>query len=535
MYLKIIEIDSKFKLNDYVRLIPAYTGLAYNWLMNKPQQADAMIGKALEYCEKSENPRIAGVYQFLVVKSMIDGDVAKGEEYFEKLQHLPRMALSSQTAIITSEQTKAMYFAGKNQFSEAEECFQKHFAYLRKHLASPGMEAGAMGFYWWLLNKQGRMKEAETTLKQINALTENAQKKFAHVSVHSSLMTFTHPEVNQIFEIRLDLVNPSKAQGSIIRVENFIVPELQTLEVSPNCFVRDVNVEFKDNVIKPFEVKTAILTVRAQKPEVFNLIPTVAYVDDLGKTKTSSCRNFTITVKPLPQAAVQPEFEILPGRVPTGFSDLDALLHGGIPEHYAIILTSPSTNEKELIVKKFLETGVSANEIVFDITTDAAAGKELAEKHPSKFYLLLCNPQADAMIQSAPNISKIKGVENLTEIDIALTKAFRTLNPSAKGPKRICIEIVSDVLLQHHAINTRRWLSALLPTLKSKGFTILAVIDPQMHPPEELQSIVGIFDGEIRVTEKETPEGIKQTLRVRKLLNQKYLDKEIVLAKESLS
>jgi hypothetical protein len=138
------------------------------------------------------------------------------------------------------------------------------------------------------------------------------------------------------------------------------------------------------------------------------------------------------------------------------------------------------------------------------------------------------------MIQNMPNVFKLKGVENLTEIDIALTKAFRTLNPSAKGPKRICLEIVSDALLQHHAINTRRWLSALLPTLKSKGFTILAVVDPQMHPPEETQAILGVFEGEIRVTEKETPQGIRQTLKIRKLYNRKYQENEVFLTEEKL-
>jgi hypothetical protein len=94
---------------------------------------------------------------------------------------------------------------------------------------------------------------------------------------------------------------------------------------------------------------------------------------------------------------------------------------------------------------------------------------------------------------------------------------------------------VSDALLLHHAVNTRRWLSALLPTWKSRDFTVLAVVGPQMHPAEELQAVLGVFDGEIRVVEKETPEGLRQMLRVRKLFNQKYLDGEIVLTKASLS
>ena len=76
------------------------------------------------------------------------------------------------------------------------------------------------------------------------------------------------------------------------------------------------------------------------------------------------------------------------------------------------------------------------------------------------------------------------------------------------------------------------WLAGMLANLKSKGFTILAVVDPQMHPPEELHAVLGVFDGELRVSEKETPEGIKQTLRIRKLINQKYQEDEIVLSKK---
>ena len=95
--------------------------------------------------------------------------------------------------------------------------------------------------------------------------------------------------------------------------------------------------------------------------------------------------------------------------------------------------------------------------------------------------------------------------------------------------KRICIEIVSDVLLQHHAVKTRRWLSALLPTLKSKGFTILAVVDPQMHPPEETQAVLGLFDGEISIYEKETEKDTARFLKIKRLSNQKYTKDETIL------
>ena len=84
---------------------------------------------------------------------------------------------------------------------------------------------------------------------------------------------------------------------------------------------------------------------------------------------------------------------------------------------------------------RFLEAGAEAGEITFCLTAEAGSAKVLAEKHPINIHLVLCNPQADTIIQSLPNVYKLKGVENLTEIDIALTKAFRTLNNSAVGPK----------------------------------------------------------------------------------------------------
>jgi len=81
-----------------------------------------------------------------------------------------------------------------------------------------------------------------------------------------------------------------------------------------------------------------------------------------------------------------------------------------------------------------------------------------------------------------PNIFKLKGIENLTEIEIALTRAFRLIDPATTVQRRICIEIISDVLLQHRVVITRKWLGTLLPNLKAKGFTTCAVINSQMQP-----------------------------------------------------
>jgi KaiC/GvpD/RAD55 family RecA-like ATPase len=234
-----------------------------------------------------------------------------------------------------------------------------------------------------------------------------------------------------------------------------------------------------------------------------------------------------------PVAVKVPEV-ILPGRITTGYKDLDNMLFGGIPENYAAILTSPSCDEKDLLIQSFLKAGTKEGQTTFCITTEAGGIGALAEKFQSSFYVFICNPQADKIIKSLPNVFKLKGVENLTDIGIALNSAFRGIDASQKSSKRACVEILSDVLLQHHAVHTRRWLTGLIPELKSRGFTTLAVMNPHMHSPQEVHAILGLFDGEINIFEKETEKGSEKFLKIRKMYNQRYLESRIPLTKEKL-
>ncbi len=242
-------------------------------------------------------------------------------------------------------------------------------------------------------------------------------------------------------------------------------------------------------------------------------------------------RGHQMVLEPEP-VAIEVSKVVLPGRITTEYNDLDNLLFGGIPEKYAVMLTSPSCDERDLLIKSFLEAGVKECQITFYITIEASGIKALAEDFQTNFYLFICNPQADKIVKSMPNVFKLKGVENLTDISIALASAFRRLDTSINGPRRACIEIISDVLLQHHAVTTRRWLTGLLPELKSKSFTTLAVMDPQMHPPREVRAILGLFEGEISIHEKKTKKGPKKYLKIKKMTNQKYRENELPLRKK---
>jgi len=53
-----------------------------------------------------------------------------------------------------------------------------------------------------------------------------------------------------------------------------------------------------------------------------------------------------------------------------------------------------------------------------------------------------------------------------------------------------------------------------------------------MHPSQELQAILDLFEGEINVYEKETEKGSEKFLKIKKMANQRYLKDELLLKEE---
>jgi F420-0:gamma-glutamyl ligase len=53
---------------------------------------------------------------------------------------------------------------------------------------------------------------------------------------------------------------------------------------------------------------------------------------------------------------------------------------------------------------------------------------------------------------------------------------------------------------------TRKWIAELTTDLVSKGFTVLAVMNPGMHPLDQATGVIDLFDGEISITQSEDPQ-----------------------------
>jgi len=333
-------------------------------------------------------------------------------------------------------------------------------------------------------------------------------------------------KVNVGEDVILDVqvANEGEAPAFLMRVEGIVTAGFELVDKPNYSRFEGGDFDMNRKRLDPRITEEIRLTLRSFDKGTYEIKPKIIYTD-------ATATQIAFQLEPVTVNIVK---TVLPGRISTGYNDLDSLLLGGIPENYAVILTSPSCDEKDLLIRRFLEAGPKKAQITFHVTIEASGVKTLAEENQSIFHLFICNPQADKIIQNLPNVFRLKGVENLTDISIALAKAFRRLDTSTSGPRRACIELVSDVLLQHGAVKTRRWLADVISELKSQGFATLAVMNPKMHSSQEVHAILGLFDGEINIYEKESKKGLQRFLKIKKMYNQRYLESELRLRKQRL-
>lgn len=331
-------------------------------------------------------------------------------------------------------------------------------------------------------------------------------------------------EVGENLHFRIEFQNTGKAPVQIARMEDIVPPDFELSACSSPYNPLGNHLDMHGIKLDPYTGGNIEIALRSTKKGTFLMAPKIVY---------TSVDGLQMSYKPDPTLISVSE-TILPGRIRTGFQDLDSLLFGGIPQNYAVVLTSSSCDEKDLLIKRYLEAGAEENEVTFCVTIDAASVRNLAEEFPANFHVLVCNPKADGTFEDLPNVHKVAGVENLTEVNIALESMLRDIAEPKGHGGRVCLEILSDVLLQHHAVQTRRWLSGLIPELRSRGFTTLAVLNPYMHASEELHAVLDLFEGEISIYEKESKDGLIKHLRVKRMYNQRYLESELPLRKTRL-
>ena len=341
-------------------------------------------------------------------------------------------------------------------------------------------------------------------------------EKFEHANIQANLVTTVKQvKVGESFCLSVEFVNAGREPALLLRVDDFVPSDFVVVKKPEIYRIEESCLNMKGKQLAPLKLVEVKLTLQPSKKGEFSLNPKVHYLDELGQNKSLQLKTLEIRVQEV----------IMEDRVSTGTEELDSLLLGGIPAEYAVVLSGPPSDEREMLVKNFLNAGADEG-ITFYVSTEISNLQDLL-KNPN-FYLFLCNPKPKTEVPDLPNVYKLQSKADITNLGIALTKAIRRIDQSVTQ-KRICIEILSDVLVKHGTNTTREWISSLITDLGAKGFTILAVMDPEMHPSDQSKAILNLFDGEICLLQSNDPLDCKKSIQVKKLRNQDYIKNPISL------
>lgn len=192
------------------------------------------------------------------------------------------------------------------------------------------------------------------------------------------------------FLFEIEIANLGRAPAVLDGIEE-IIPccGLELTNGPSKCDVEGSYFDLNGKVLEPSKTEKLRFTMRALEKGTYAIAPRIVYIDGAGSQKIMDLKSGILNVREVN----------LPGRVSVGYKDLDNMLFGGIPEKYAVVLTSVSCDETMLIMNRFLEKGVREGGITLLIAVEASRWERLAEEFPN-FHLFVCNPQAEVAIKS---------------------------------------------------------------------------------------------------------------------------------------
>ncbi len=217
--------------------------------------------------------------------------------------------------------------------------------------------------------------------------------------------------------------------------------------------------------------------------------------------------------------------------ISTGHKALDGMLAGGLPEGHAVLIVSQSYDERDLLIRKMIEASLTAGRSTFYLSNDTARTRDFTTRFGHNFYAM--NPLADRITSDHANLFKIPDVGDLSGLSITSNEIIESRVKNEPG-KLFVIDLLSDLLLRNKALTTRKWLSDFVSKRKAGGFTVLATLDPSIAPKEDVQTIIGVFDGVIEIYERALQERSRRFLVVKKMYGRDYSESELILDRQQL-
>ncbi len=183
-----------------------------------------------------------------------------------------------------------------------------------------------------------------------------------------------------------------------------------------------------------------------------------------------------------------------------------------------VVLNAPASDEVPLLLRNFLQAAQNASLLV---CRTISASQIVTHDLPDNVKSLVCS---DIPASPARNVIPGKGIGSLTDLNLQISQVI-----GSTQPERLALDILSDILLRHKALQTRKWLTELLERLRSGGITTLTTINPYMHANQEVQAVVDLFDGSLEIIEEKLEGKLRKLLRIKWMHGVEIAQKELSL------
>jgi tetratricopeptide (TPR) repeat protein len=292
------------KIGDFITL--AWLGLYHGALLESTGEYKDAINtslRGLNNAEKANSIDMLRMNRANLIRQLTKfGDAEKAEVYFDSLvKDFPDNKTPGNTqAKAVATWSKAVFFASKNRWIEANECFENSLNFAETTLERVPLEAWIEEDYAKALDKQERRAEAKMFHEKafgLNLKYEEIKSRFAKNNLQVYYMACKEIEVEQSCGIRLDIINISKSPAALIQVEGIISPDLKLVSFPSYCSIQKDTLLFDKRQIDPLQVEMLVFTVQATKTGILGLNPTVVYLNTAGERITSKSKCINLTVK----------------------------------------------------------------------------------------------------------------------------------------------------------------------------------------------------------------------------------------------
>ena len=255
-------------------------------------EALSKVLKALESIEKTDVKYVKsfnlGALTRLYSKL---GDLKRAEKYLDKITKLPPEVLSTWNVKLNVALAKGVYLAAKGMWKESNQIFEAlPTAYLEN---SPFIQEQI-----WALEKQGRTDEVKVLRNKVQKKIEQNEKWIERVNMQLSAIAPMKVLSGEEFEIRFDIVNPSKNFRTLIKVRSLIPPDSEIISIPSFCSIQNNSLDFENRAIGPFQVETIKIKLLCVTAGVYDFEPCLYYSTELNEFRSDRAKPLTITVQP---------------------------------------------------------------------------------------------------------------------------------------------------------------------------------------------------------------------------------------------